>query len=144
MMKTKQENDVINRTRAISIKNNNKISCSIGSGTVYDENQTRQWCDWSYRCDVRRKQYWTVIIDRAKVRSVIKTKQDNDVTDRIGVIHIENETDLLWWIRLGAIYDKNQKGHGHDRMYWPIRPDVEYDENRIRQRHDWSYKWVLH
>ena len=40
------------------------------------------------------------------VQSVIKTRQDNDVTDRTGSFFIENDIELLWPIKLIAIYDK--------------------------------------
>ena len=41
--------------------------------------------------------------------------------NRIGAIYAENETNLSWSIGLGAIYD----------------------ENDIRQQHDWLYKCGL-
>ena len=37
----------------------------------------------------------------------MKTKQDNNVTDHIGAIHIENETMLSWSIEPGALCDEN-------------------------------------
>ena len=40
------------------------------------------------------------------VQSVIKTRQDNDVTDRTGSFFVENDIELLWLIKLIAIYDK--------------------------------------
>ena len=36
-----------------------------------------------------------------------KTKQDNDMINRIGAIYIENNIQLSWSIKLGAVYDKN-------------------------------------
>ena len=36
-----------------------------------------------------------------------KTRHDNDVTDRIGVVYVESDTELLWLIRPGADYDEN-------------------------------------
>ena len=41
------------------------------------------------------------------VRSVTKTRQDNDMTDCIGTIYVENETELSWPIKLGVVYDEN-------------------------------------
>ena len=35
------------------------------------------------------------------VRSVVKTKQDNEMTELIGLVYIENDTKALWLIRLG-------------------------------------------
>lgn len=49
-----------------------------------------------------------------RVWYVIKTNQDNDVTDHIGVIYTENEIKLLW----------------------PIGSDVDYSKNKIKQLSD--------
>ena len=38
----------------------------------------------------------------------MKTRQDNDVTDHRGVFYFENDIELSWSIRPGAVYDKNQ------------------------------------
>ena len=38
---------------------------------------------------------------------VMKTRQDNDLTDYTGAIYDENETKLSWSIGLGAVYDEN-------------------------------------
>ena len=43
------------------------------------------------------------------------------MADRIDVVFIENETELLW----------------------PIRLSMVYDENKIRQQRDQSYKFDL-
>ena len=48
------------------------------------------------------------------VSYVIKTSQDNDVTDHIGVIYTENEIKLSW----------------------PIGSDVDYSKNKIKQLSD--------
>ena len=42
-----------------------------------------------------------------QVRSMMKTRHDNNVTNHIGAVNTENETELSWLIRSGAIYDKN-------------------------------------
>ena len=34
-----------------------------------------------------------------KVRSMMKARQDNDLMDRIGMVHIKNETKILWLIK---------------------------------------------
>ena len=44
-----------NRIGAIYIKNETKLSGPIKLGTIYDENQTRQRHDQSYRCDLSQK-----------------------------------------------------------------------------------------
>ena len=35
----------------------------------------------------------------------MKTRQDNDMTNRIGAVYAENEIKLSWSIELGAVYD---------------------------------------
>lgn len=52
----------------------------------------------------------------------MKTKQDNNVTDHIGVVYAENETELSW----------------------PIGPDAVCEENQIGQWHNWLYRYGLH
>ena len=41
-----------------------KLLGPIWLGTVYDENQTGQWHDRSYRYGLRKKWYWTIMIDQ--------------------------------------------------------------------------------
>ena len=61
--------------------------------------------------------------------SMRKTKLDNDVTDYIGAVYVENDTQLLLLIESGA----------------------DYEENHIAQLWDWLYrcglcqkwKWVV-
>ena len=50
VMKTKKNDDVINRIGAFYVKNDIELLWSIGSSATYDKNQTRQRCDRSYRC----------------------------------------------------------------------------------------------
>lgn len=42
-----------------------------------------------------------------QVWSVMKTRQDIDVTDHIDVVYIKNEIELSWLIQQGAVYDEN-------------------------------------
>ena len=39
------------------------------------------------------------------------------MTNRINVVYIENETDMLWSIELGAVCDENQTGQRYDQSY---------------------------
>ena len=48
---------------------------------------------------------------------MMKTRQDNDLTDHIGIVYVENKTKLLWLIRLGATCDENQSNQLRDRLY---------------------------
>ena len=43
-----------------------------------------------------------------RVRSVMKTRQDNDMTNRTGALYTKNDIELLWPIGLGVIYDKSK------------------------------------
>ena len=43
------------------------------------------------------------------VWSMIKTNQDNDVTNRIGLVYAETEIELSWLIRLGVDGYKKKK-----------------------------------
>ena len=42
-----------------------------------------------------------------KVRSMMKTRQDNDVTNRTCMVYTEHEIKLSWLIRSGVIYGEN-------------------------------------
>ena len=53
---------------------------------------------------------------------MMKTKQDNDVTNLIGVIYFRSDIELSCL----------------------IKPSVNRDENQIGQRRDWSYKCGIH
>ena len=64
--KTKKHNDVTDRTCA-----------------VYDENETGQRQDESYRSDLPQKRIWTVM-----------TRKDNDVTGRTSIISTKHYTEL--------------------------------------------------
>ena len=105
-----------NHTNAVYVKNKIELSWSIRLGIDCDENQTRQLCDWSYRCSLRWKRNWAIVIDPKHVWSMAKTRQNNDVIDRTGIIHTENENEL-WSIGLGAIYDENQTGQQCDWLH---------------------------
>lgn len=41
------------------------------------------------------------------VQSVKKTKQDNNLTNCIGTVYIENDTELLWLIGPYVVCDEN-------------------------------------
>ena len=46
-----------------------------------------------------------------------ETRQDNDVIDCTSVLYVENKTVWLWPIELGAFCHENQAGQQHDRLY---------------------------
>ena len=87
--------------------------------------------------------------------SLTKTRQYNNVINRISVVYVENNIELSWPIGLGTNYDENYiNNYVFDCTYavyaknktdlsWLIGLSVFYDENQIRQRRDWSYKSSL-
>ena len=52
-----------------------------------------------------------------RVRSVMKIRDNNNVTDRIGTVYAENENELSWPIRQGVVYDKNDTQQWRDQSY---------------------------
>lgn len=48
---------------------------------------------------------------------VMKTKQDNNVTDQTGALYVENDIELSWPIGPGAVYDEFQRGQRCDQSY---------------------------
>ena len=54
-MKTKQDNDVTNRTNVVHAKLKTELSSLIGPSVVCDENQVRQQHDRLYRYGLRQK-----------------------------------------------------------------------------------------
>lgn len=73
----------------------------------------------------------------------MKTSQDNDMTDRIILIYIENDTKHSGPIRLGAIYDETKQDNdvidlphaiytkNETELLWPIELDTVCHENQI-------------
>lgn len=85
-----------------------------------------------------------------------KTTQDNNMTDQIGAVCTEKKkTELLWLIKSGSVYDKNQQENSmtnhngavyiknYNQILWPIGLGVDYDKNKIGQLCNWSYRWGL-
>ena len=71
-------------------------------GAICYENQIRKWRNWSYRTTM-----WPIVEVRSTlkmklsfhdlldwVRSMIKTRQDNNVTNCLGALYAENEIEL--------------------------------------------------
>ena len=48
---------------------------------------------------------------------VTKTKQDNDVTDQLGLVNVENDIELLGLIWQGIDCGENQIGQQRDQLY---------------------------
>ena len=47
----------------------------------------------------------------------MKTKQENDVINCIGVVYAEKNTELSWLIRPGVIYYENLTRQRHAHLY---------------------------
>ena len=106
-MKSRQ--DVLtDHTSAVYVENEIEISWLIKSGVIYDENKIKQRCDWSYKSGLHWKWIWNIVTNQSdRVRSTMKTKQENNVTNHKGAIYIEIDTKLLWPIRPDANCDEN-------------------------------------
>lgn len=50
-----------------------------------------------------------------KMRSIMETKQDNNVIDHIGVVYAEKGIQLSWLIREDAIFHKKKRGQWRNR-----------------------------
>ena len=70
-----------------------------------------------------------------------KTRQYNDLIDCIGLLYIKNETELLWSIRWGTVYDRDQIGQWRDwlgaiyaeiriELLWQIKQNAVNHENQ--------------
>ena len=55
-----------------------------------------------------------------------KTRQDNDVTNHIGLVYTKNDTKLLGPIKLGAVSDKTRQDHDVTNL-----PCAVYTKNEI-------------
>ena len=79
-----------------------------------------------------------------QLQSVIKTRQDNDVTDRKDMVYVENKTKLLCLIEPGVVCDENQIRQRREiELSWLIELGA-CDENQIGQQCDQSYMCTLH
>ena len=47
---------------------------------------------------------------------MMKTRQDNDLINHIGVVYVESDIELSWSTRRGAVYDENQRGQQCDQL----------------------------
>ena len=56
---------------------------------------------------------------------MMKTKQDNNVTNRIDAVYAQNETQLLYLIILGAVCDENETGQRRDQSIGLVHVETE-------------------
>ena len=76
-----------------------------------------------------------------QVRSVIKTRQDNNVTHSRSLVYVENNTELSWLIRLSVVYDETRQDNdvtdlpcavyiaNEIELLWPTGLGAVYHEN---------------
>lgn len=62
-----------------------------------------------------------------QMRSVMKTKHDNDLTDRISAVYIENYTELSRPIRLGTIYMKMRQNNNVTNLIKVVYVEKEFE-----------------
>lgn len=63
-----------------------------------------------------------------RVWFMTKTRQDNDLIDRIGLVYAKNDIELSRLIWLTVIYDENETGQWLDQLY---RCRLHKNQNRI-------------
>ena len=80
-MKTRLDNDMIDRIDLVKIKTETKLLGHIWLGVVCDENQTKQQLDWSSKCVLRRKWYWTIMTN--KNECILLKKPNKTMTSSI-------------------------------------------------------------
>lgn len=117
MIKTRQDNNVLNRTCAIYAKNKIELSWPIGLSAVYVEKRTRQQRDRLYICGLHWKMKLNYCDWSHRVWSVTKTKQDYDVINPTSAVYVKNEIKLLWLIKPCAVCEENKIGQRHDLLY---------------------------
>ena len=78
VMKTRQDNDMIDYRGAVYIENDIKLSWFIKLGAICDEHQTWQRRDRLYRCGLR--QNWNYIVETYMTRCSLWWKLDKTIT----------------------------------------------------------------
>ena len=86
----------------------------------------------------------------------MKTRQDNDAIDHIGVIYAKIKTELSYPIEQDAVYHKNREDNDvancigvifakYDfELSRPIKQCMVYYKDKIGKQHDRLYKSALH
>ena len=155
MIKIKLDNNVIACTGVVYTKNDTKLLWPIGSSANCDENQIRQLRDWSYKCGLRWKQTWVVMINQT---GYDLWKKPNGTTmwlimQVLPTLKLKfNYRDLFYWVWsmiktrkdnnvtncTGMVYTKNEI-----ELYKPIRPIFICEENQIGLQRNRSYRCGL-
>ena len=77
----------------------------IGCGLWWKPNKAMTWSIIQVQSMPKMKMSYHDLFDREF--SMMKTKQNNDVTKCIGAFNVEKDIKLSWLIGLSVIYDKN-------------------------------------
>ena len=64
MMKMRQDNNMTDHEGPLYTENETELLWLIQQEMVYDEDQTIQQCDWSYKYGLRWNQNWTIMTDQ--------------------------------------------------------------------------------
>ena len=92
--KTRQDNDVIDHIGMTNAEIKIELSRLIKLGAIFNRNKTWLRYDQSYKYGKHRKQNWVVMTDL-------------DMSDHIGLVYAEIETELSRPIWPSAVYDEN-------------------------------------
>ena len=92
--KTRQDNDVIDHIGMTNAEIKIELSRLIKLGAIFNRNKTWLRYDQSYKYGRHRKQNWVVMTDL-------------DMSDHIGLVYAEIETELSRPIWPSAVYDEN-------------------------------------
>ena len=76
-----------------------------------------------------------------RVWFMMKTRQDNDMTDRAGVVYVKNKTKLSWLIKPSVVYDESQIGQRHDQSYRYNLRQKRY--LTIITNRTWFWLWLI-
>ena len=92
------------------------------------------WIGCGLSWKIERKMTWLIVHVRStlktilnyhdwsnRVQSKIKTKQDNNVTDHIGLVHTENDIELSEPIKLGVVYDEIRQNNDVTNLIGSLR-----------------------
>ena len=148
VMKTRQDNKVVDSISAIYAENETKLPWLIGSGMISDENQIEQHRDGSYRSTLRQNQNW--IVGTYPTRCGMWWKLDGStmwpivrvwfmLISKLNYRDLSNQVQFVMKTKqdngvanhIGATYIENKID-----LLWPIRSGTVYDENKIRQQRD--------
>lgn len=103
-----QDNDVIDCVGVISALFYTKLSRLIKQCATYDKGKKRKWRDRLDKFVLPQKQKLSGHDQFDRVWSMMKTRQDIDMTNCISAVYTEIKTELLWLIQQDAIYNESR------------------------------------